>query len=57
MIYDYKVTTGKGEELNLADFRGKVVLIVNTATGCGFTPRFEPTADMAEVEACVMALL
>ena len=33
MIYDHTVTTGKGEELDLSDFRGKVILVVNTATG------------------------
>ena len=42
MIYDYEVTTGKGEKFNLSEFKGKVVLIVNTATGCGFTPQYEP---------------
>ena len=40
MIYDYKITTGTGEVLDLADYKGKVVLIVNTATGCGFTPQY-----------------
>ena len=33
MIYDYTITTGTGEELNLADYKGKVILAVNTATG------------------------
>ena len=42
MIYDYTVTTGTGEELKLADYKGKVILVVNTATGCGFTPQYEP---------------
>ena len=42
MIYDYEVTTGTGEKLNLSDYKGKVILIVNTATGCGFTPQYEP---------------
>ena len=42
MIYDYTITTGKGEQLNLADLKGKVILIVNTATGCGFTPQYAP---------------
>lgn len=42
MIYDYSLTTGKGETLNLSDYKGKVILIVNTATGCGFTPQYEP---------------
>ena len=31
MIYDYSITTGKGEELKLSDYKGKVILIVNTA--------------------------
>ena len=46
MIYDYKVTTGTGEELDLADFKGKVMLIVNTATGCGFTPQYAPIEQL-----------
>ena len=41
MIYDYSITTGRGETLNLSDFKGKVILVVNTATGCGFTPQYE----------------
>ena len=40
MIYDYSITTGKGDVLNLADYKGKVILVVNTATGCGFTPQY-----------------
>ena len=40
-IYDLKVKNRKGEEVSLADFKGKVLLIVNTATGCGFTPQYE----------------
>ena len=39
-IYDYTVKARKGAVLNLADLRGKVLLIVNTATGCGFTPQY-----------------
>ncbi|MBQ9908238.1 MAG: glutathione peroxidase, partial [Treponema sp.] len=35
-IYDYKVLDRKGNEVSMADFKGKVLLIVNTATGCGF---------------------
>lgn len=40
-IYDYKVKKRDGKELDLADLRGKVILIVNTATGCGFTSQYE----------------
>ncbi len=46
MIYDYTVTTGKGEKLNLADYKGKVIMVVNTATGCGFTPQDAPIEQM-----------
>ena len=46
MIYDYKLTKGNGEELDLNEFRGKVILIVNTATGCGFTPQYAPIEEM-----------
>lgn len=40
-IYDFKVSRRKEGELDLAELRGKVILIVNTATGCGFTPQYE----------------
>ena len=40
-IYDFRVTDIKGEEVLLKEFEGKVLLIVNTATGCGFTPQYE----------------
>ena len=42
MVYDYQVTTGKGEVLDLASYKGKVIMVVNTATGCGFTPQYAP---------------
>lgn len=41
MVYDYKVKDVKGNEVSLDEYKGKVVLIVNTATGCGFTPQYE----------------
>ncbi|MBQ6355404.1 glutathione peroxidase [Candidatus Saccharibacteria bacterium] len=47
-IYDYKVKNRKGEDVSLADFKGKVLLIVNTATGCGFTPQYEGLEKLYE---------
>ncbi len=41
MIYDIKVKNVQGEEVSLEKYRGKVLLIVNTASGCGFTPQYE----------------
>ena len=41
MIYDFKVKNTEGKEVSLSDYKGKVLLIVNTATGCGFTPQYE----------------
>ena len=40
-IYDFKVLDYQGNEVSLADYKDKVLLIVNTATGCGFTPQYE----------------
>ena len=47
-IYDYKLPTPDGGEISMEDYRGKVLLIVNTATGCGFTPHYEPIEKMYE---------
>ena len=40
-IYDIRVKNDAGQEVSLSDYRGKVLLIVNTATRCGFTPQYE----------------
>lgn len=40
-IYDYKVEDISGDEFDFADLKGKKILIVNTASKCGFTPQFE----------------
>ena len=45
-VYDFTVTDRLGSDVSLADYRGKVLLIVNTATGCGFTPHYEPLEAM-----------
>ena len=45
-IYDFTVKDRKGNDVSLNDYKGKVLLIVNTATGCGFTPHYEPLEAM-----------
>ena len=45
-VYDFKVKDRMGNEVSLKDYEGKVLLIVNTATGCGFTPHYEPLEAM-----------
>ena len=47
-IYDFSVKTRKGEDVSLSDYKGKVLLIVNTATGCGFTPQYDELQDLYE---------
>ena len=48
-IYDFKVKAQDGSEVSLADYKGKVLLIVNTATGCGFTPQYDELQDLYEL--------
>ncbi|MCR5255141.1 MAG: glutathione peroxidase [Acetatifactor sp.] len=46
--FDFKVTAQDGKEVDLADYKGKALLIVNTATGCGFTPQYKELQEMYE---------
>lgn len=47
-IYDFTLYDRSGNEYPLANYKGEVMLIVNTATGCGFTPHYEPIEKMYE---------
>lgn len=47
-IYDFKVKAQDGSEVSLSDYEGKLLLVVNTATGCGFTPQYEELEKIYE---------
>ncbi|MCQ2523560.1 MAG: glutathione peroxidase [Lachnospiraceae bacterium] len=47
-IYDFTVKAQDGSDVNLSTFEGKTLLVVNTATGCGFTPQYEELQKIYE---------
>ena len=47
-IYDFSVQARDGSEVSLSAYKGKVLLIVNTATGCGFTPQYDELQELYE---------
>jgi glutathione peroxidase len=47
-IYDYKVETIDGEMISLSEYKGKKIMIVNTASKCGFTPQYEQLQQLYE---------
>jgi glutathione peroxidase len=47
-IYDYSYTSIEGDPVSLSDYKGKVLLIVNTASKCGFTPQYEGLEKLYE---------
>ncbi len=47
-IYDYVLKDNKGKDVPMENYRGKTLLIVNTATGCGFTPQYDGLQDLYE---------
>ena len=45
-VYDFNAKVPGGEVRELSEYKGKVLLIVNTATGCGFTPQYEALQNL-----------
>lgn len=45
-IYDYSLTAQNGQEVPMANYKGKVLMIVNTATKCGFTPQYKELSEI-----------
>ena len=49
-VYDFTVKTRKGEDVPLSNYKGQVLLIVNTATGCGFTPQYKELQEIYDAD-------
>ncbi|MDP5275410.1 glutathione peroxidase [Chengkuizengella axinellae] len=47
-VYEYTAKTIKGEEISLKNYEGKVILIVNTASECGYTPQYKQLQELHE---------
>lgn len=47
-FYDFKATSLQGKEINMEDYKGKTVLVVNTASKCGLTPQYEGLEKLYE---------
>lgn len=47
-LYDYEVKNGEGQPVSMKEYEGKVLLIVNSATACGFTPQYEDLQGLYE---------
>ena len=47
-VYDFKVLNNKGIEVDLSTYKGKLLLIINSATGCGFTPQYKDLEEIYE---------
>ena len=48
-IYDFVIRNQEGEDVSMSDYKGKVLVIVNTATGCGFTPQYDDLQDLYDL--------
>lgn len=51
-FYDYTVKDAEGNSVSMQEYKGKVLLIVNTATGCGFTPQYEGLEKLYKDHKC-----